>query len=168
MSGAQPLVVNGWTLLAHDLFLDQVASLIEEVERARKKDPAGYLKKNAAKRLAAIAKLAFEIIPQDPERDEYRQGDTLGPDRKHWLRAKFFQQYRLFFRYRRAERVILYAWVNDTGTLRAYGAKSDAYAVFKKMLARDRPPDDWDALLDECRNARHRLTDISGKIAGES
>ena len=35
MSDRQPLVVNGWTLLAHDLFLDQVTTLIDEVERAR-------------------------------------------------------------------------------------------------------------------------------------
>ena len=33
-------------------------------------------------------------------RPEYRQGGTLGDDRKHWFRAKFLQQYRLFFRYR--------------------------------------------------------------------
>jgi toxin YhaV len=153
----KPLVVNGWIILAHDLFLDQVEALIREVEQAKRKDPIGYRQKNAAKRLAAIARLAFEVIPQDPERDEYRQGDTLGPDRKHWLRAKFFQQYRLFFRYRKAEKVILYAWVNDTETLRAYGAKTDAYAVFKKMLARDRPPDDWRKLIAECSEALDRL-----------
>lgn len=157
MGDRKPLVINGWTILAHDLFLDQVDALIKDVERARQKDPEGYRQKNAAKRLAAIAKLAFDIIPGDPERDEYRQGDTLGPDRKHWLRAKFFQQYRLFFRYRKAEKIILYAWVNDADTLRAYGAKTDAYAVFKKMLARDRPPDDWAVLKAECTVAQSRL-----------
>jgi len=167
VSGGQPLVINGWTILAHDLFLDQLEALIGEVERARHKDPTTYQQKNPAKRLAAVARLAFEIIPQDPEREEYRQGDTLGPDRRHWLRAKFFQQYRLFFRYRRAERVILYAWVNDTATLRAYGTRSDAYAVFKKMLARDRPPDDWDKLLAECRAGALRTDRLLGKLAQE-
>lgn len=36
--------------------------------------------------------------------------------RRHWFRAKFFQQYRLFFRYHRAQRIIVYAWVNDEQT----------------------------------------------------
>jgi toxin YhaV len=40
----------------------------------------------------AIARLAFDIIPQDPTRSEYRQGGTLGDDRKHGFRAKFFHQ----------------------------------------------------------------------------
>src|ERR1035437_5221288 len=108
-----PLAVNGWTLFAHPLFLDRV-----DVLRAR--DPVGYPRKNATKRLAAIAALAFELIPQDPTRSEYRQGSTLGADRKHWFRARFFQQYRLFFRYHQASRIIVYAWVNDDDTKRAY------------------------------------------------
>ena len=49
--------------------------------------------------MAATANLAFEVIPQDPSRTEYRQGNTLGADHRHWFRAKFVQQYRLFFRY---------------------------------------------------------------------
>lgn len=49
-----PLVVNGWMLFAHPLFLDQVEALIEQVETRRQKDPAGYVKMNASKRLAAI------------------------------------------------------------------------------------------------------------------
>jgi hypothetical protein len=35
------------------------------------------------------------------------------------LRARFFQQYRLFFRYHRASRIIVYAWVNDEHAKRA-------------------------------------------------
>ncbi|MCK6451067.1 MAG: type II toxin-antitoxin system YhaV family toxin, partial [Alphaproteobacteria bacterium] len=73
-----PLVVRGWSIFAHPCFIDQLERLIAEVEKARARDPAGYRRKNAAKRLAAIAKLAFDIIPQDPARPEYRQGDTLG------------------------------------------------------------------------------------------
>ncbi len=115
MSGETPapLVVGGWTLFAHPLFLDQLDALIQQVETLKQKDPVGYVKKNAGKRLAAITKLAFEAIPQDPTRPEYRQGGTLGDEHRHWLRAKFFQQYRLFFRYHGPSRVIVFAWVND-------------------------------------------------------
>jgi toxin YhaV len=142
-----PIIVNGWTLFAHPLFVEQYEALTGKVEKLKAKEPTGYIKKNATKRLAAIHKLAFEIIPQDPTKPEYRQGATLGDNNKHWFRAKFFQQYRLFFRYHQSSKVIVYAWVNDEKALRAYESKNDAYKVFSKMLASGNPPDDWEALL---------------------
>jgi len=90
------LVVNGWTIFAHPLFLDTLEALAAQVAVLQQKDPSGYINKNETKRLAAINKLAFEVIPQNPARPEYRQGAALGDDRKHWFRAKYFQQYRLF------------------------------------------------------------------------
>lgn len=158
-----PLVINGWTLLAHPLFLDQLETLVAQVEQFKARDPVGYLRKNASKRLAAITTLAFDVIPQDPARPEYRQGDTLGPDYKHWFRAKFFQQYRLFFRYHAASRLIVLAWVNDTDTLRAYEGNDDAYRVFRRMLERGHPPDDWEGLLAEARVAAGRLGALHGR-----
>ena len=123
--------------------------MIQQVEALRQKDPVGYVKKNAAKRLGAIARLAFGVIPQDPTRAEYRQGGTLGDDRKHWFRAKFFQQYRLFFRCHAGAKVIVYAWVNDDATRRAYESSDDAYRIFRKMLESGHPPDDWNQMLAE-------------------
>ncbi len=114
-----------------------------------RKHPETYQRKNATKRLAAIAKLIFEIIPSDPTRAEYRQGDTLGKSYKHWFRVKFFQQYRLFFRYHQEGKIIVFAWVNDAKTKRACGSKSDAYRVFQKMLDSGNPPDSWNELLSE-------------------
>lgn len=114
-----------WVIIAHPLFLEQLDALIAQVSALKLKDPASFTKKNATKRLAAIAKLAFDEIPQDPTRAEYRQGDTLGDDYKHWFRAKFFQQYWLFFRYHAKARLIVLAWVNDEDTKRAYDS-SDA------------------------------------------
>lgn len=150
----EPLVVHGWTVFAHPLFLAQLDALEREVRALRRKDPAGYAKKNASKRLAAITRLAFDIIPRDPTRPEYRLGDTLGSAYKHWFRAKFFQQYRLFFRYHAASRVIVLAWVNDEDSKRAYDSADDAYRVFRKMLGRGNPPDDWDTLLAEARSSQ--------------
>ena len=148
---ANPLVVNGWTLYAHPLFLEQCEALIRQVEALKRKDPARYTRSNATKRLAAIVRLAFEISPQDPSRPEYRQGATLGKGHKHWFRAKFYQQYRLFFRYHRDARVIVYAWVNDELTRRAYEHSDDAYSSFRRMLERGHPPCDWEALLAEAK-----------------
>lgn len=110
--------------------------------------------------MAAILKLANEVIPQDPTLPLYRQGNTLGEDHKHWLRAKFFQQYRLFFRYHEASKIIVYAWVNDEDTKRAYESKNDAYQVFSKMLKQGRPPDDWESLVKEAKAKSQKLTRI--------
>ncbi len=107
------MVVNGWTLYTHPLFTEQYLSLKSQVETFKKKEPKGYVKKNATKRLAAIQRLIFQLIPHDPTSPEFRQGNALGGENKHWFRAKFFQQYRLFFRYHLESKVIVYAWVND-------------------------------------------------------
>lgn len=142
------LEVNGWQLFAHPLFLDQIEKLVGAVEKARKKDPRTWRKSANAKLLAAVRQLVFETIPQDPTRPEYRQGGTLGDARKHWFRAKFGGgRFRLFFRYSSSAKVIVFAWVNDENTLRTYGAKSDAYAVFRKMLDSGNPPDEWAGLM---------------------
>jgi toxin YhaV len=142
----QPSVINGWHIFAHPLFLDQVEDLLKQVGRLQKKDPINYQRKNVTKVLAAIAKLAFEIIPQDPTKTVYRQGSSLGEKYKHWFRAKFFQQYRLFFRYHASAKIIVYAWVNDEDTKRAYGSNTDAYRIFRSMLEGGHPPDNWDEL----------------------
>ena len=166
MSRSQPapFVVNRWMVFAHPLFLAQFEAITRQVEGLTQKD-VGFTKKNASKRLAAIAKLAFEVIPQDPARAEYRQGNTLGEDHKHWFRAKFFQQYRLFFRYHPPSKVIVYAWVNDEDTQRAYESSDDAYRAFRKMLESGHPPDDWNQLLAEARTESDRLQRIAAGVA---
>jgi toxin YhaV len=167
---AQPLLINGWQIFSHPLFLSQFEDLLEQVENIRKKNPENYKKKNATKRLAAIVKLAFDVIPQDPTRNDYRQGSTLGDEYKHWFRAKFFQQYRLFFRYHQENRIIVLVWVNDENSKRAYGSKTDAYLIFKKMLESGYPPNDWESLLQNSKGEAQteRLEKITTQFLGES
>lgn len=154
------LGVNGWQLFAHPLFLDQIERLAAAVEKTRARDPDGWRASANAKLLAALSRLVFETIPQDPTRPEYRQGGTLGDARKHWFRAKFGAgRFRLFFRYSSSAKVIVFVWVNDETTLRTYGAKSDAYATFRAMLDSGDPPEDWAALMAAAgaRRALERL-----------
>ena len=142
------MVINGWHLFAHPQFLDQLDRLAAAVETERAKNPEQAGATANFKLLAALRKLVFETIPADPSRPEYRQGGTLGAARKHWFRAKFGgQRFRLFFRYDSRAKIIIYAWINDGTTLRTYGSKTDAYAVFRGMLDAGDPPDDWSALL---------------------
>ena len=141
------MVIDGWTIFAHPLLLDQLERATAAVETAKAADPQGYRNTAQAKLLAMLHRLLFETIPADPSRPDYRQGDTLGRARKHWFRAKFGNgRFRLFFRYDSKTKVIIFAWVNDETTLRTYGSKQDAYRVFKGMLDTGNPPDDWTAL----------------------
>lgn len=140
--------VNGWELFAHPLLLDQLERLMAAVEKEKAKRPVDYKSTANFKLLAALYDLLILTIPADPTRPEHRQGNTLGDDYRHWFRAKFGgQRFRLFFRYDTKAKVIIFAWVNDEDSKRTYGSKTDAYAVFEKMLDKGNPPDDWAALL---------------------
>jgi toxin YhaV len=136
-----------WHLLVHECLVAQLQKLDAAAARAKKQDPDGYQSNANVKLFNALSHLIYKVIPSDPSRDEYRQGNTMGADFRHWRRAKIGRRFRLFFRYDSASRVIVYAWVNDENTLRASGSKKDPYAVFQKMLQGGHPPDSWSALL---------------------
>ena len=137
---------HGWTLLFHACLVEQLQRLHAAVQRAEKQDPQGYEANANVRLFVALSKLIFETVPSDPSRDEDRQGNTMGPEFRHWRRAKIGQRFRLFFRFDSKTRIIIFAWVNDETTLRASGSKKDPYAVFQRMLGRGHPPDDWAAL----------------------
>ena len=138
-----------WSLLFHRCVLEQLERLKTASDKAIASSPQNALENANVKLYAALARLMLETIPSDPAKDDYRQGNTMGPDFRHWRRAKIGRRFRLFFRYDSHTKVIVYAWVNDEKTLRSAGSKSDPYAVFQKMLRRGNPPDDWNKLQSE-------------------
>lgn len=141
--------IHGWTVRAHPLLLDQLEKLTSSVEELARKRPDDYRENANAKLLASLVALIFDKIPRDPSSTAYVQGNTLGTKRRHWFRAKFGNgRFRLFFRYSSQAKVFIFAWVNDENSLRTYGSRTDAYAVFKSMLESDNPPDDWPKLLN--------------------
>ena len=138
-----------WSLLFHRCMLEQLERLKAASDKALAMSPRNAHENANVKLYAALAKLILQTIPSDPARDEFRQGNTMGPEFRHWRRAKIGRRFRLFFRYDSRTNVIIYAWVNDENTLRTAGSKNDPYTVFRKMLSRGNPPDDWDTLLLE-------------------
>jgi toxin YhaV len=139
--------VNRWRLYTYPLFEGQLRGLTEAVEHLSKTQPDTYKEHPKSKLLATILRLVTETIPRDPGAAQFRQGDTLGPDNRHWFRAKFHQRYRLFFRFSRKGKIIVYVWINDEMTLRKAGSKTDAYAVFRAMLNAGEPPQSLALLL---------------------
>ncbi|WP_166774267.1 type II toxin-antitoxin system YhaV family toxin [Xanthomonas sp. CFBP 8151] len=148
---------HGWTLLFHACVIEQLQKLYAAAQRAEQNDPEGFASNANVKLFRTLSQLMLETVPGDPARDEYRQGNTLGPAHRHWRRAKIGRRFRLFFRYDSKAKVIVYAWVNDEQTLRSSGSKSDPYAVFEKMLGRGNPPDDWNALVAASRQDWSKL-----------
>ena len=141
------IVRHGWTLLFHECLVGQLQKLQAAAERAKAQDPKGFEANANVKLFNVLATLIFEVVPSDPNREEYRQGNTMGPAFRHWRRAKIGRRFRLFFRFDSKSKIIIFAWVNDENTLRSAGAKNDPYVVFQKMLKSGQPPDDWSALL---------------------
>lgn len=146
------LKANGWTLLFHDMMIGQVSDLADCYGRAKKADPQGFAANANVRLFGAVAKLVLRTVPDDPGRLDHRIGNTMGEDYRHWSRAKFGGRFRLFFRYDSAAKIIIFAWVNNEDTLRNKGGRNDPYTVFKGMLDRDNPPDDWGALLKAAKD----------------
>jgi toxin YhaV len=143
---------HGWTLLFHEGVIDQLRKLWVAAQRAEQKAPQEFRNNANVKLLRVLSRLIMEVVPGDPSRDEFRQGNTMGPAYRHWRRAKIGRRFRLFFRYDSKTKVIVFAWVNDEQTLRSSGGKSDPYVVFEKMLGRGNPPDDWATLIAASRS----------------
>lgn len=145
-AGELPVVKNEWTLYAHPEFLGQLERVYAAAKREN--DAQG----DATKVLAWITRAIFEEIPQDPTLPVYRLGGALSGI-THWFRDKYAGQFRLFFRYDSRAKVIIFGWVNDENTLRAYDSKSDAYKEFGRRLRDGVPPDSWNDLLREASTA---------------
>jgi toxin YhaV len=115
----------GWSLFAHPAFSETFNALVAEAARLRAADPEGYRQHPKIKLLKRIVDLIEVEIPRDSGAAEFSLGNTLGPEHRHWRRAKFLGRFRLFFRYSSKDRIIIYAWVNDEKTLRKAGGRND-------------------------------------------
>jgi toxin YhaV len=143
---------HGWTLLFHACVSEQLQKLHAAAERAKQQDAQDFASNANVRLFNALSRLILEAVPSDPNREEYRQGNTMGTDFRHWRRAKIGRRFRLFFRFDSKSKIIIFAWVNDENTLRSSGSKKDPYAVFQRMLDKGHPPDDWAELASASRS----------------
>ncbi|GAB7079132.1 type II toxin-antitoxin system YhaV family toxin [Megalodesulfovibrio paquesii] len=113
---------HGWTLLFHDCLIEQLQRLVQAAARAMARNPEEAASNANVKLFRALSRLILETVPGDPNREDYRQGNTMGPAFRHWRRAKIGRRFRLFFRFDSNAKIIVFAWVNDEQTLRSAGS----------------------------------------------
>ena len=143
--------LNGWRIFVHPCLNSQIERVGASVVILHASGDTSNLLRSQQQFLKALARVMYEVVPASPGAPSHRLGHTLGSDATHWFRVKFLQQFRLFYRYDSTQKVIVFAWVNDETSLRAYGSKTDAYAVFKKMLDGGNPPSTFEELLEQSR-----------------
>ena len=142
-------ISKGWNLYYFRIFETQLIGLKERVIKLKAKDPDSYKKHKSTKLLASVYQVILDDVPTNPSDSKFLLGNTLGKGYRHWKRVKkgLPNRYRLFFRYENKQKVIIYVWMNDQGTLRKEGSKTDVYTVFEKMLTKGMVPDSIDDLL---------------------
>lgn len=149
---------HGWELWFGELFAARWASQRKLVKQLKAKlKQSDFEAHPEVKLFAALFNIVHDVVPRDPQAPEFRLGATLGSKYASWRRAKGHglpPRMRLFFKYSSARKVIVFAWLNDEGTLRKAGASTDVYAVFQRMLKSGDPPDDFEALRKKASSAK--------------
>ena len=139
---------HGWRLFVHPLFQAQLEKLAGRVGKLASADPDGYVSHPAAKMLATINHYVRDAIPRDPNSPEFRQGNTLGAGQSSLVSGQSLHgRYRLFYRFSTGQKIIVYVWVNDEGSLRKSGSGAEPYALFNAMLESGDPPNSFAELL---------------------
>ena len=114
----------------HSCLIEQLQKLKAAAVRAETHDPDGFESNANVKLFRALATLILDVVPSDPNREEYRQGNCMGTDFRHWRRAKIGKRFRLFFRFDSRSRIIIFAWVNDENTLLAASEQLEMHNQF--------------------------------------
>jgi len=128
------LATNSYLLKYHAFYSQRIAQLKAQVKQLHNKLSTEEFKQHEIVKFAyRIRKADQEIIPQNPNRPEYRLRGELKKFRRY---KQGLQRYRLFFCFSEHPKIILYLYLNDEKHLRKTGAKNDPYEEFKKFVAK--------------------------------
>ena len=126
--------MSDYLLRYHELYYQRITNLKEQVKELRRNLSDEEFRQHEIVKLACrIRQADQEIIPQDPDRPEYR---LTGELRKYRRYKQGLQRYRLFFCFSRHPKMILYLHLNDESHLRKAGSKTDPYKEFERLVGK--------------------------------
>lgn len=144
----EPPRINGWLVLLHPIFEQRYRSLLANVRRLNNElaSEEAYRQHPTVKLTAAVRRLVLEIVPQNPNARDF----LLTRPPQHFRRAKkkgLSPRYRLFWVASVEASTIIFLYLNDEATLRKEGARTDPYAIFKRLVERGEIGADFQANL---------------------
>lgn len=123
---------SNYLLKYHDFYFQRIVELKERVKELRNKLSNEEFRQHEIVKLAyRIREADQEIIPQDPNRPEYRLTGNLKKYRRY---KQGLQRYRLFFCFSNQPKIILYLYLNDEKHLRKAGDRNDPYEEFTNLV----------------------------------
>ena len=150
-----PLEINGWTLRYHPVFGDRYRTLRDHVKLLKATLPDDEYKQHPeVKLLAAVHRALTKIIPEDPNRPDFWLKGNLAKFR----RVKGYglpDRYRLLYVFSQQAKAVIVLYLNEGGTLRKEGAKTDPYEIFKNLVRSGKVGADFDKNLAHWK-AAHR------------
>ena len=123
---------NDYLLMYHDCYFQRIRKLKARLKELKAELPhEEYVRHELVKFAARIRNADQKIIPEDPNKQEYR----LKGDLKKFRRYKQgLKRYRLFFCFANTPRIILYLYLNDEKHLRKQGDRNDPYEAFTRLV----------------------------------
>jgi len=126
------LTKNRYLLKYHAIYYRRVQALKEQVKELKARlTEADFLQHEVVKFAARVHHADQVVIPNNPDRPDYRLRGTL---RKYRRYRQGLKRYRLFFCFSNTPPIILYLYLNDEKHLRKDGDKNDPYVKFKRLV----------------------------------
>lgn len=127
-------MTSNYLLRYHELYYQRIARLKQRViELRRKLNPEEFKQHEIVKLAFRIRRADQEVIPENPDRADYRLHGDL---KKYRCYKQGLQRYRIIFSFSNHPKIILYLYLNDEKHLRKAGDKKDPYEEFKKFVAK--------------------------------
>ena len=128
----KPKMNDPYVLKIHQFLSQRIDALKIQVKELKKTLDENTYRQHSLVKFAYRVRCAIEeIIPENPDRPDYRLTGELKKYRRY---KQGLQRYRLFFCFSNRPRIILYLYLNDERHLRKEGDKNDPYEVFKKFI----------------------------------
>lgn len=148
------LVVNGWKLFFHPVFGDRYEALKNRGKQLKGALPDAAFKQHPEVKLwAAVRQIISVTVPADPNRQDFWLKSNLGKFR----RVKGYglpERFRLFYVFSQDAKTVIYLYLNESGTLRKQGAKTDPYEVFADLVESGRIGKDFEENIKQWEVAR--------------
>ena len=123
---------SNYLLKVHDFYAARIELLKQKIIKLKNTlSEKDFTQHEIVKLAFRIRRATQEIIPEDPDRPDYK---LKGPLKKYRRYKQGLSRYRLMYFFSEKPPIIVYLYINDEKHLRKDGDKNDPYQEFSKLV----------------------------------